>query len=286
MRKQIVIAGIVTILMILCVIPVSSSEQSEALTGNSDGMSLNVDSAVIYTSGSPTSVELSLDSVPTGVDADEASWSFVKIGDGDDFVSFEDGICKGSSVVVCAGDIGSSSVKSVEVVAQIGTLHASAVIVVYPSPSTTATTFHYYIKIDQSAIPAGVTAQSTFTDGHTIQDFYNGFWIEVKQSQYTGTGSWNAMNAFQWYCDQHNWNCSASSSGWIDTILNLGTYQGSGSVWIYWSQFHAEGNSWVFNNTTMGYITSVSESYIGLLFRASTSATDTVTFPGYPEGTA
>lgn len=290
MNKNTIFATIVVAILVVCVVPLASSEQSDGLTGDSTGMSLNVDSAVIYVSGTPNYVSLNVATAPAGVSAENATWAVADIGDGTSCVTLSE---NGSSATVTAASLGSASVASVKVTATIidtdaeETYHASAIVVVYASSSATATSFHYYVKIDQSAIPSSVSVQTTgFTDGHTIADFYTGFWIEVKQSNYTGAGAWNAMNAFQWYCDQYGWNCSASSSGWISTILNLGTYQGSGSDWIYWSQFHAEGNSWVFNNTTMGYITSVSESYIGLLFRVSTSATDTVTFPGYPEATA
>lgn len=204
----------------------------------------------------------------------------------------------GASVTVSAGNLGTASVKTVEVTAFVGdedvtlasaTSYASAVIVVYASSSATATTFHYYVKIDSSAVPSTATPQSTgFTDGTTLAKLYEGFWIEVTQTQYnTGTlgasiGDWNALNAFKWYCSTYGWEFNASSYGWISTLLNLGTYSGSGGSWIYWSQFYADDGSWVFSNTTMGYITSNSQSYLGLLFRVSESASSIPTFPGYP----
>ncbi len=290
--KNSIIAGIVATILIICAVPMSFAEQSEGLTSNSDTMSLDKDSAVIYVSGTPTSVVFTVETVPDGLSADSATWSVVDIDDGTTCVTISPS--QGASTTVSAASLEESkSVSSVKIVATINDeasgecYTASAIVVVYATSSATATTFHYYVKIDKSAIPTTATVQTTgFTDGHKIDDFYNGFWIEVKQSQYTGTDAWNAMSAFKWYCDQYGWNCSASSSGWINTILDLGTYQGSGSDWTYWTQYHAVGNAWVFNNTTMGYITSVSESYIGLLFRVSTSATATVPFPGYPEASA
>lgn len=284
MNSKAVFAGLVAMIMVTCVVPFMASDDSDALIGNTPDMSLNTNGAVIYANSNPNSVVLVISTLPAGADASDARWERNNIGDGINFVSLSanpDG-----SVTVIAGSIGSAYVKSVEVVATIGSSHASAVIVVYQSPSATATVFHYYVKIDQSAIPSGVTPQTTgFTDNHTINDFYNGFWIEVQQSQYNGTDSWSAMSAFQWYCDTYGWNCSASG-GWINTILNLGTYPGPNGVWYYWAQYHANGNSWAFNNTVMSYITSVDSSYIGLIFWGSPDANTMPAFPGYPQPSA
>lgn len=293
MKSNVILTGLVAILMVACVVPFATSDDSDALIGNSSDMSLNTNSAIIYVTGGTTSVDLTITAVPTGYNASSATWARNDIGDGIDAVALS--ATGGSTITVTANDLNGSSVKSVEVVATIMVVDedteeevahtASAVIVVYPSPSTTATSFHYYVKIDQSAIPAGVSPQTTgFTDNHTISDFYNGFWIEVKQSQFNGT-DWNAMTAFQWYCNTYGWNCSASG-GWISTILNLGTYSGDNGVWNYWAQYHAVGNSWAFNNTTMNYMTSASDSYIGLIFWGSPDANTMPDFPGYPQASA
>lgn len=269
--------------MVACVVPFATSDDSDAKVGNTADMSLNIDSYVLYIVGTPNSVDLSVLTMPSSASLSNVNWYLNDLDDGIDCVSLD--VNADYSATVTAVDLDGANVKTVEVVAELGSSHASAIIVVYPSPSTTATSFHYYVKIDQSAIPAGVSPQTTgFTDNHTISDFYNGFWIEVKQSQFNGT-DWNAMTAFQWYCNTYGWNCSASG-GWISTILNLGTYSGDNGVWNYWAQYHAVGNSWAFNNTTMNYMTSMSDSYIGLIFWGSPDANTMPDFPGYPQASA
>lgn len=286
--KDRVMVGIIATLLIICIIPLSSSEQSDGLTGNTDGMSLNVNSAVIYYSGGTNSVELEIASVPSGVSSDSAVWSLNDLDDGVDFVTLSK--TTGSSITVTAGSLGTASVKTIEVVATIGTNHASAVVVVYASSSETASVFHFYVKVDPTAIPVGEVLQSTgFTDGTTAELLISGLWINVFRTDFdndtekdASLTDWNAANAFSWYCYENGWNCNIGNYGWVDTILDLGTYAGDDGAWIYWSQFHAENGAWVFNNTTMAYITTAAESYIGLLFRVSQSAEDTVPFPGYP----
>ena len=283
MKSNVILTGLVAILMVACVVPFATSDDSDAKVGNTADMSLNIDSYVLYIVGTPNSVDLSVSTMPSSASLSNVNWYLNDLDDGIDCVSLD--VNADYSATVTAVDLDGANVKTVEVVAELGNSHASAIIVVYPSPSTTATSFHYYVKIDQSAIPAGVSPQTTgFTDNHTISDFYNGFWIEVKQSQFNGT-DWNAMTAFQWYCNTYGWNCSASG-GWISTILNLGTYSGDNGVWNYWAQYHAVGNSWAFNNTTMNYMTSMSDSYIGLIFWGSPDANTMPDFPGYPQASA
>lgn len=283
MKSNVILTGLVAILMVACVVPFATSDDSDAKVGNTADMSLNIDSYVLYIVGTPNSVDLSVLTMPSSASLSNVNWYLNDLDDGIDCVSLD--VNADYSATVTAVDLDGANVKTVEVVAELGSSHASAIIVVYSSPSTTATSFHYYVKIDQSAIPAGVSPQTTgFTDNHTISDFYNGFWIEVKQSQFNGT-DWNAMTAFQWYCNTYGWNCSASG-GWISTILNLGTYSGDNGVWNYWAQYHAVGNSWAFNNTTMNYMTSMSDSYIGLIFWGSPDANTMPDFPGYPQASA
>lgn len=287
MKKNIV-AILSVVLMIFIAVPFSISDGTGALTGNTEGMSLNTDSAVIYYSGGTNSVGLEIESVPTGVSSDSAVWSLNDLDDGVDFVTLSQ--TTGSSITVTACSLGAANVKTVEVVATIGSNHASAVIVVYASSTDTTDVFHYYVKVDTSAIPSGTSLQSSgFTDGTTVDSLTTGVWIHVYRTDFDNDSekdasltAWNASNAFRWYCAQNGWNCSISNNGWVNTILNLGTYAGDDGAWIYWSQFHAENGAWVFNNTTMAYITTTAEAYIGLLFRVSQSAEDTVPFPGYP----
>ena len=271
--------------MVACVVPFATSDDSDAKVGNTADMSLNIDSYVLYIVGTPNSVDLSVSTMPSSASLSNVNWYLNDLDDGIDCVSLD--VNADYSATVTAVDLDGANVKTVEVVAELGSSHASAIIVVYPSPGTTATTFHYYLKVDTSAIPSGVTPQTTFNSNCpiTYSQITSGVWIEVKQSSYTGSEPWNAMSAFQWYCDTYGISCTASG-GWISDILNLGTYSGNNGVWYYWAQYHADNNAWAFNNTTMSYITSVSDSYIGLIFWGSPDANTMPDFPGYPQASA
>lgn len=281
MKSNVILTGLVAILMVACVVPFATSDDSDAKVGNTADMSLNIDSYVLYIVGTPNSVDLSVSTMPSSASLSNVNWYLNDLDDGIDCVSLD--VNADYSATVTAVDLDGANVKTVEVVAELGNSHASAIIVVYPSPGTTATTFHYYLKVDTSAIPSGVTPQTTFNSNCpiTYSQITSGVWIEVKQSSYTGSDPWNAMSAFQWYCDTYGISCTASG-GWINDILNLGTYSGNNGVWYYWAQYHADNNAWAFNNTTMTYITTVDSSYIGLIFWGSPNASTMPTFPGYP----
>lgn len=281
MKSNVILTGLVAMLMVACVVPFATSDDSDAKVGNTADMSLNIDSYVLYIVGTPNSVDLSVSTMPSSASLSNVNWYLNDLDDGIDCVSLD--VNADYSATVTAVDLDGANVKTVEVVAELGNSHASAIIVVYPSPGTTATTFHYYLKVDTSAIPSGVTPQTTFNSNCpiTYSQITSGVWIEVKQSSYTGSDPWNAMSAFQWYCDTYGISCTASG-GWINDILNLGTYSGNNGVWYYWAQYHADNNAWAFNNTTMTYITTVDSSYIGLIFWGSPNASTMPTFPGYP----
>ena len=117
MKSNVILTGLVAILMVACVVPFATSDDSDALIGNSSDMSLNTNSAIIYVTGDTTSVDLTITAVPTGYNASSATWARNDIGDGIDAVALS--ATGGSTITVTANDLNGSSVKSVEVVATI-----------------------------------------------------------------------------------------------------------------------------------------------------------------------
>ena len=290
MAKKTVIATFVATMMVFCAVSVYTSD-SDALTGNSN-LSLNTSSAVIYVSGDNSfTFTVNLTNAPSDTSADDITWSLVDIGDGTTLVSFSSTGSvysgTGSSVTVYAVSTG-----SVEVKASLDgeeDYYASAVVVVYASETASADVFHYYFKIDSSATTALInsgaitSSQILLPNGYTIQQFNTGFWITVTQDE-TGLSDadFNALSALSWYLTRNGWNNDIGSSGWIQTLLGLGTYSGSNGTWYYWAQYHATNGGWEFNNTTLGYITSADSSYIGLIFWGSPNSSTMPAWPGYP----
>lgn len=294
-KASILLSGLVAILMVTCAVPFMASEDSDALTGNSPGMALNKDSAVIYTTGTPTSVDLWIASTPTGVSSSGAVWDFNDLDDGTAFVSLTNN--NDGTYTVAAGTLPQNkTVATVEVVVTITvgdtTYTASAVIVVYLSASTPATSFHYYFKIDSSAIDHLIDSEQIDEDTVLLPtlpsgcDIYSGFWVTVTQTQ-TGLSdaNFNALTALQWYFTQNGWSNHFSNYGWIEDLLGLESYPGDDGVWYYWAQYHAVSGSpdaWAFNNTTLEFITTAGESYIGMIFWGSPNSSSVPSFPGYP----
>lgn len=285
-KASILLSGLVAILMVTCAVPFMASEDSDALIGNTTGMSLNTDSAVLYQTGGTSSIQLSIEQYIAGDNPSNATWTLNDLDDGTSFVQLSTNTGSSTTVSVNANATITDAM-SVEVVATIGTHHASAVIVAYPSPSTTATVFHFYFKIDSEAIDyllndGQITSSTldlpTLPEGY---DIYNGFWVTVDNSV-ANLSTFNALTAIQWYFTQNGWSNHFGDYGWIEDLLGLGSYSGEEGVWYYWAQYHLTNEGWEFNNTTLEFITTVEESYIGMIFWGSPSAEDmpdSVDFP-------
>lgn len=286
MQKATIISGLIAIIMVTCALPFTASEDSDALIGNTEGMSLNVDSAVLYQTGGTSNVQLSITQTLAGDVASDATWYLHDIDDGTSFVQLSN--TSGASVTVSVTSLAEGvNVASVEVVANIGNHHASAVIVVYPSPGTPAETFRFFFQIKEDAyahVQANNSANVNLPSGYTMAQFYTGFWVSVTKAQADpNNNGFTALSALQWYLNTHGWSNSFGSYGWINQLLGLGTYPGDNGVWYYWAQYHAVGNGWAFNNTTLGFITTVDQSYIGMIFWGSPNAETMPTpFPGIP----
>lgn len=280
--------------MLCAASPFVLGEDSDALTGN-NGMSIDDDKLVLYldlTGPNVSADDISSYTYTATMDdgsavPSDAVWSLNDIGDGTNVVTLSN--ASGPNATVTASHTG-----SVEIQITCGDEYASAVIVVFSAPGEAAEYFYFWIKIDMEAVNAANQHSSSPVAVQAINlpsgfNFYNGFWVKVtkEESQLT---DFNAYSALNWFChnEKVNWDFDAQSSGWINTFLNLGTYQGDGSDWIYWSQYtwdmnNTANNGWSFNNTTLGYLTDVEDSYVGMIFKTSGGPNDPVSAPAIPE---
>lgn len=283
-KITILLSGLVAILMVTCAVPFMASEDSDALTHDSN-MALDSDRAVIYiTSGSDHS--FTFNAATTDGNTGSIAWKLNDIGDGSNNVSFSDientYTASGSSATVYGKVAGSIEVEAY-VVGDEANHCASAVVVVYPSPSTTTSVFHFFFQIDSEAYDYLVQeelidtpdSEAILPSGYTMSQFNTGFWITVDNND-AHLSTFNALTALQWYLTTNGWDNTFSNYGWIEDLLGLSSYPGDGGVWYYWAQYHATGNgssaTWAFNNTTLEFITTVGESYIGMIFWGSPDA--------------
>ncbi len=263
-----------------------SADDSAALTGD-NVLDLTNDSAIVYVAsgdGHSATFSVDLSTIPSGYSASSISWKLNDLDDGTTLVSFSDTTDTYTMTGVSSVTVYGKAVGTLEIEAYIsGTnYYASGIVVVFSAPTETASTFYYYIKID-SAVYSAHESEIVLPSGITEEKIQEGFWISASND--SGSSDFNALTALQNYCTANNWQFSASSYGWIDTFLGLGTYEGTNGSWIYWAQYHASSGSnpsWVFNNTTLAYITSVDSQYIGMIFWESPNDSTMPDFPGLP----
>ena len=272
MKAKIMSIFVATI-MFATAFAIVADDESVALV-HDNVLDLESDSAIVYLSGGSNTAQFTVkaDTIPANYSSSDISWHLNNLDDGSQLVSFDSAGTQFTASGVSTVTVYGKALGSIEIVAEIvGTeYHASGVIVVFQTPGTQATEFHFMIKVDENA---GYTP--TLPDDLTDEEIKNGTWITVNQ---VGTGialsDFTAFTALQWYCQRHNWDFDATSSGWINTFLGLGTYEGTNGSWIYWAQYHYDfDGSLVFNNTTLDYITTVDSSYIALVFWESSSST-------------
>lgn len=269
-------AALVAILMVSMTFAISIDDESSALVGD-NVLDLEKDSAILYLNGTnSTTFAVKSDSIPASYSASDISWHLNNLDDGAQLVSFNEAGTQFTASGTSTVTVYARALGSIEIVAEItGTdFYASGVIVVFQSPGTQATEFNFFIKVDSATgyVPDYDNSCGGINDG---------FWITVKQSETNiALSDFTAFTALQWYCSENDWDFDASSYGWINTFLGLGTYQGNNGSWIYWAQYHFDGSEWAFNNTTLSYISTVDSSYIALVFWESPSSDDKPNLPG------
>lgn len=268
---------LIAVLMVSMAFAISIDDESSALVGD-NVLDLENDSAVLYLNGTnSTTFTVKSDTIPANYSASDISWHLNNLDDGAQLVSFNEAGTQFTASGTSTVTVYAKALGSIEIVAEIAgtSYHASGVIVVFQSSGTQATEFNFFIKVDENS---GHT--SNFVDTGT-QKINKGFWIKVKQGETNiALSDFTAFTALQWYCQQNSWDFDASSYGWINTFLGLGTYEGTNGSWIYWAQYHFDGSEWAFNNTTLNYISTVDSSYIALVFWESPSSSDLPELPG------
>ena len=291
-------SAVVALMVILCAVPLAGTEDSDALTGDSN-LSLNAQHVVLYTqSTTQNSFNFTVDFSECTSEATSVVWSTNTIGSPQATVSFSN--VTGTSATVTATGVG-----SIEIVATAdANNYASAVVAVQTSPNASATEFNFYIKIDTSAVD--YTSSLIVPSNLTLTQLNNGFWLTVTQAEvtarYGGDTEFNALTALRCAVAAQNelidamnlgdvavyWDCDVSDYGWFNTFLGLGTYSGDNGTWIYWAQYHGVQNStgawsWSFNNYVFGDLSTVEYEYIGMIFWPSPSDMSVPTpFPTLP----
>ncbi len=189
----------------------------------------------------------------------------------------------------------------------------SAVIYVRNSPGTQATEYNFFFQIydttDQNRpefayhddvssyvgtnliniAPTGYVYDPTDTSTTSTNNFAVGFWKNVTFAEMYAADStftldqFTALAALQFLVEReapnNGWGLYTSYGGWIDSFLGLSYEVPDSTTFIYWAQYHAVGNQWVFNNSTLDYVFNEDSCDIGLIFCASLSASYTPPFP-------
>lgn len=297
-KTTILLSGLVAILMVTCAVPFMASEDSDALTQDSN-MALNSDRAIIYiAAGSDHSFTFTAET--TDGNTGSIAWKLNAIGDGSNNVSFSDTentyTASGSSATVYGKVKGSIEVEAY-VVGDEANHRASAVVVVLDSASATTDVFYFYFKVqdDENQVTNGYVNQyGNPTINGALSTWNGGFWVTVTQAQVVAahpSWSFNAKTALDYIVENTTgWAINYSNYGWINTFMGLGTYghdiydedeQYVSTTYYYWAQYHcaAGDGSWAFNNTTLEFITTQDHAYIGMVFWGSPSANDMPELP-------
>jgi len=287
-KITILLSGLVAILMVTCAVPFMASEDSDALTQDSN-MALNSDRAIIYiAAGSDHSFTFTAET--TDGNTGSIAWKLNAIGDGSNNVSFSDTentyTASGSSATVYGKVKGSIEVEAY-VVGDEANHRASAVVVVLDSASATTDVFYFYFKVqdDNNHVTNGYVNQyGNTTIKGALSTWNGGFWVKVTAAEVAEdhpSWSFNAKTALDYIIENNSgWAISYSNYGWINTFMGLGTYS-AGTTYYYWAQYHcaAGDGSWAFNNTTLEFITTQDHAYIGMVFWGSPNASTMPTLP-------
>jgi hypothetical protein len=293
------LSGLVAVIMVTCVVPFMVSEDSDALIHNSN-MALNSDRAIIYVNSS-TDHSFTFSAQVTDnvfLSEDSIKWKLNDLDDGDDLVSFNDTVptytASGTTVTVYAKQLPTGKdCGSIELEAYLQGdevhHHATAVIVVLNSPSTPATEFHFWFNVYNDPTTQGYvqTYGNSTVNSSSPDNWTNGFWVTVTAEEVLEehpTWAFNAKTALDYAVENHSgWVITYFDYGWINTFMGLGTYghdiyeggQYVSTTYYYWAQYHCDAGdgTWAFNNTTLEFITSQDQSYIGMVFWGSPSAT-------------
>jgi hypothetical protein len=303
MKSKIIVASLLAILMVVTVMPMNWSEDSDALTGNSN-ISLNAQHVNLYTD-SPTqsSFVFTVDLTNSTSQSTTVTWTTNAIGTPQATVQLS--ATTGNSITVTGTGAG-----TIEIVATVDSENYASAVVAVQTGYAPATSFTFKIQVDESV--SSYYANSIIVPSNVdIVDLNDGISMTVTKAQvearYGAGTTFNALNAFKCAMAAQNeiidqtvtdpsqrvyWDYSISDYGWFNTFLGLGSYMGDavyedgnyiGNYWIYWAQYHAVQNGttteWAFNNYGFYDIETDEYATIGMFFWASPPTMDV---PDYP----
>ncbi len=295
MKSKIIVASLLAILMVVTVMPMNWSEDSDALTGNSN-ISLNEQHVNLYTD-SPTqsSFVFTVDLTNSTSQSTTVNWSTNVIGTPTATVDITP--TTGTSVTVTGTGAG-----TIEIVATVDSENYASAVVAVQTGYAPATSFTFYIQVDP-AVSSYYNNSIIIPSNTSLASLNAGITMTVTKAQVEaryGTGTtFNALNAFNCAIAAQNelinqmefdegdgpvyWQANISSYGWFNSFLNLASYPGDNGSWIYWAQYHAvqNGNNtvWAFNNYGFYDIATEDYSTLGLIFWASPA---NMGVPNYP----
>lgn len=318
MNSKMIFAGLVAVLMVACTVPFFASEETDALTGHGTHMSLNTDRVSLFLQDGQTSAQftVTVDSYPTGMSDSNLKWKLNDLNDGN-CVSFDSAgvtfTASGTNIVTVYAQ--STGTVEIEVYFEDDTHqildYDSAVIYVRTSPGTQATEYNFFFQIYDTTdvnrpesvyhnnvstyvsnnlidLPTGYVYDTTDTSTTSTNNFAVGFWKNVTFAEMHAADStftldqFTALAALQYLLDvdgSNEWGLYTSFGGWIDSFLGLSYDVPDSTTFIYWAQYHAVGDHWEFNNSTLDYVFNEDSCDIGLIFCASLSASYTPPFP-------
>jgi len=295
MKSKMIMASLLAILMVVTVVPMTFSEDSDALTGDSN-ISLNAQHVNLYTD-SPTqsSFEFTVDLTHSTSQSTDVTWTTNAIGTPQATVQLS--ATTGNSITVTGTGAG-----TIEIVATVDSQNYASAVVAVQTGYAPATSFTFYIQVDPAV--SSYYSNIIIPSNTSISALNAGITMTVTKAQVEaryGTGTtFNALNALNCALAAQNdiidqtitdpdarvyWQSNISAYGWINTFLGLGSYPGPSGSWIYWAQYHGvyddddEEWSWAFNNYGLYDITTDEYENFGLIFWASPATMDV---PAYP----
>ena len=296
MKSKMIMASLLAILMVVTVVPMTFSEDSDALTGDSN-ISLNAQHVSLYTdSPAQSSFVFTVDLTHSTSQSTDVTWTTNAIGTPQATVQLS--ATTGNSITVTGTGAG-----TIEIVATVDSQNYASAVVAVQTGYAPATEFNFYIKIDTAA--SAYTSTLVVPSNVTLSDLNTGFWLTVTaqdvEDRYGPNATFNALNAFKCAMATENetiddlgltnpvyWDYSVSDQGWSHSFLGLSSYSGNDGYWIYWAQYHGvESNTgtwgWEFNNYGFYDINTEDYTYLGMIFWPSPPSTAVPTpFPAVP----